>query len=235
MARTLEVRIADAIAGIVIERSNGRFRFEYDPAYVEREGRIPISHSMPVTQRVHGTRAIGNWMWGLLPDNEATLDRWAQRTRVSASNPMALLSKMGEDCPGAVQLTPPGFDFAGRGNVRWISKASLERRIRALSEDPGAGRLESDTGELSLAGAQSRTALYRTEKRWGVPQGRTPTTHILKPEGSRYPGLATNEHFCLQLARAAGVPAVESEVEVIGEIGEVRGRGRAMRRSRCRR
>ncbi len=218
MARTLEVRIADALAGIVIERSNGSFRFEYDPEYIERGARIPISHSMPISQRAHGTRAIGRWMWGLLPDNEMTLDRWAQRYKVSARNPMALLSAMGEDCPGAVQLTPPGFELAGHGNVRWITGASLEQRIATLLEDPGAGRLESDTGKFSLAGAQSKTALYRTERRWGVPRGRTPTTHILKPEGSRFPGLATNEHFCLQLARAAGVPAVESEVEVIGAI-----------------
>jgi serine/threonine-protein kinase HipA len=214
MTQTLEVRIADEFAGVVVQRPNGSFRFEYDPAYAEGRRRVPLSYSMPLTRRTHGMRPIANWMWNLLPDNEAALKRWAQRYKVSARNPFALLREMGEDCPGAVQLAPPGVDFAGRGGVTWISQADLERRIQALLEDPGAGRMESDAGQFSLAGAQSKTALYRTDARWGVPRGRTPTTHILKPEHPHYQGLAVNEHFCLTLAREAGVPAVRSEVQV---------------------
>ena len=57
----------------------------------------------------------------------------------------------------------------------------------------------------------------RDGARWGVPSGRMPTTHILKPESPRFPGLAANEHFCLQLARAAGLPSVGSEVLHIGK------------------
>ena len=120
---------------------------------------------------------------------------------------------MGEDCPGAVQLVPPGFDFAGRGSLQWISAKNLDERIRDLQQDPGAGRLSTDAGQFSVAGAQSKTALYRTGKRWAVPRGRTPTTHILKPEGPRFASLAANEHFCLELARAAGLPAVSTEIQ----------------------
>ncbi len=214
MARALEVHIADVLAGTVTQRPGGNFRFEYDAAYAADRASIPLSQSMPVPQRTHGTRSIANWMWGLLPDNEVTLNRWAQRFQVSARNPFALLTAMGEDCPGAVQLAPPGFDFAGRGNVQWISAANLDNRIRALLKDPGAGRLSSDSGQFSLAGAQSKTALYRVGAKWGVPRGRTPTTHILKPEGPRFAGLATNEHFCLELARIAGIPAARSEVQI---------------------
>lgn len=218
MVRSLEVHVVDVLAGVVTQRPNGSFRFEYDPGYAADTASIPLSFSMPLTQRVHGTRAIANWMWGLLPDNEVTLNRWAQRYQVSARNPFALLSAMGEDCPGAVQLVPPGFDLAGRDGVQWISAKNLDERIRALMQDPGAGRLSTDAGQFSLAGAQSKTALYRTGKRWAVPRGRTPTTHILKPEGPSFAGLATNEHFCLELARAADIPAVRSEVQAFDGI-----------------
>ena len=155
-------------------------------------------------------------MWGLLPDNDITLNGWARRAQTSARNPFALLAAMGEDCPGAAQLVPPGHDFAGRGGVQWITPANLGERIRTLLDDPGAGRLSNDTGQFSLAGAQAKTALYRAGRKWGVPHGRTPTTHILKPEGPRFPGLAINEYFCLELARAAGLPAVRSAVQIIG-------------------
>ena len=150
MARSLEVHVVDVLAGVVTQRPNGSFRFEYDPDYAADAASIPLSFSMPLTQRVHGTRAIANWMWGLLPDNEVTLNRWAQRHQVSARNPFALLSAMGEDCPGAVQLVPPGFDFAGRGSVQWISAKNLDERIRNLMRERGQPELLMEVDDPDL-------------------------------------------------------------------------------------
>lgn len=69
-----------------------------------------------------------------------------------------------------------------------------------------------DTGQFSLAGAQAKTALLLRRGRWGVPSGRIPTTHILKPQSDEFDGHAENEHFCLALARALRLPAARSEV-----------------------
>jgi serine/threonine-protein kinase HipA len=110
------------------------------------------------------------------------------------------------------------LDLKGRQNVKWLKPGELEQRILALKNDAGAGRLESDTGQFSLAGSQEKTALYKAGKRWGVPQGRTPTTHILKPETGRIEGVAANEHFCLHLARRCHMPAALSEVHIIGGV-----------------
>lgn len=165
MARTLDVHIADTLAGIVTQRPGGTFRLDYDPGYAANPTSIPLSHAMPITRHSHGTRPISNWMWGLLPGNDVTLNRSAQRAQVSARNPFALLAATGEDCPGAVQLVPPGHDFAGRGGVQWMTTANLAERIRALLDDPGAGRLANDAGQFSLAGAQAKTALYGTGRK----------------------------------------------------------------------
>jgi serine/threonine-protein kinase HipA len=173
---------------------------------------------MALQQDRHGTRVVTDFMWGLLPDNEQTLRRWGTRYKVSGHNPFALLAAIGEDCPGAVQIVPPDRVLKRRQSVKWLSSAELEDRIRKLKEDAGAGRLESDTGQFSLAGSQEKTALYRVNNRWGVPQGRTPTTHILKPETGRVQHIAANEHFCLQLARQCRLPAAISEVNIIGGI-----------------
>ena len=51
------------MAGVVTQRSGGNFRFEYDPDYAADPASIPLSYSMPLTKRVHGTRAITSWMW----------------------------------------------------------------------------------------------------------------------------------------------------------------------------
>lgn len=151
-------------------------------------------------------------MWGLLPDNAIILDAWGRRYQVSANNPFGLLAAVGEDCPGAIQLIEPGTDLTKREGVKWISDKDLAERIRILRADPGAARTIDDKGRVSLPGAQTKTALYRTGERWGVPNGRTPTTHILKPEPTAYPGLASNEHFTLLLLRELGLSSPDSQV-----------------------
>jgi serine/threonine-protein kinase HipA len=212
------VLLTDKVIGEVTQRVGGNYRFEYASEWQENPRHIPLSRSMPVQQQRHGTRSIANFMWGLLPDNERILDEWAKRFRVSARNPFALLAAVGEDCPGAVQLVAPDAELRGRENVKKLTRKELEARIITLKNDPGAGRLLEDTGQFSLAGAQAKTALYRFKNSWGIPQGRTPTTHILKPETGRIRHIASNEHFCLELARRLGLPAATSTVEVIADV-----------------
>jgi len=216
--KTLDVLLADHPVGVLEQRPGGRHAFEYLKSWQERARAIPLSYSMPLQQNRHGTRVVTDFMWGLLPDNENTLRQWGRRYQVSPYNPFALLAAIGEDCPGAVQIVPPGRALERRQRVRWLAAGELEERICRLKQDSGAGRLESDTGQFSLAGSQEKTAFYRVNNRWGVPQGRTPTTHILKPETGRVPHIAANEHFCLQLARQCRLPAAISEVQVIGDI-----------------
>jgi serine/threonine-protein kinase HipA len=52
----------------------------------------------------------------------------------------------------------------------------------------------------------------KQDDRWGIPEGRIPTTHILKPPTGEYSGYVENEHFCLNLVRQIGLPTCSSEV-----------------------
>jgi hypothetical protein len=53
--------------------------------------------------------------------------------------------------------------------------------------------------------------LLHDGERWGIPSGRTPTTHILKPPAQEdLDGFDINEHFCLRLAKELGFAIVES-------------------------
>lgn len=68
-------------------------------------------------------------------------------------------------------------------------------------------------GYFSLSGAQPKLALLHAEGRWGIPSGRTPTTHILKPPLPDFDDFTHNEHFCLTLAAAARLSAASSAVQ----------------------
>lgn len=116
---------------------------------------------MPITRREHGDGAVRAFLWGLLPDSERVLDKWAATYHVSARNPFALLRHVGDDCAGAVPLVNPSrvnSILAGEGGIDWLTEDDVAHRLRVLRRDPAAWHVDN-TGQFSLAGAQAKTAL----------------------------------------------------------------------------
>lgn len=204
-----------------IHRGKGRLSLVYDEAWRLRPDAYPLSLSMPLASADHPHVPVNAFLWGLLPDNDVVIERWARHFQVSPKNPFALIGAVGEDCAGAVQFVRPERLEALQGGaedaIDWLDSDQVAERLRALREDQAAWRAARDTGQFSLAGAQPKTALMWEDGRWGVPSGRLPTTHILKPPGVAFDGHAENEHFCLLLARQLGIPAAGSRVERFGD------------------
>jgi serine/threonine-protein kinase HipA len=224
-ADTLVTLLQGQPVGVLTRSRTGSLHFRYDEAWRESRTAFPVSLSLPLAQTEHRQQPVEAFLWGLLPDNELVIDRWARRFQVSGRNVFGLLSHVGEDCAGAVQFVVPErlselMDV--RPSVQWLSEGDVAERLRGLREDQGAWRSDRDNGQFSLAGAQPKTALLYQDGRWGVPSGRTPTTHILKPPTGDFDGHAENEHFCLSLARAIGLRAARSEVRQFeGEVAIV--------------
>src|ERR1700761_3480677 len=91
------------VIGSVVRGRNGKLTFHYLRAWHEDEDAYPLSLSMPLSGDEYGHRVIEAFLWGLLPDNQQVIDRWAKKYQVSARSVFALLSNVGEDCAGAVQ------------------------------------------------------------------------------------------------------------------------------------
>jgi serine/threonine-protein kinase HipA len=210
-----------------IHYKNGRLSLVYNQAWRTDPNSYPLSLSMPLASQEHGHARIEPFLWGLLPDNDRVLQSWGRRFQVSPKNVFRLITHVGEDCAGAVQFIPPERLEALRKEpvskeVEWLSVEDVAERLRTLRADHSAGRSAQDTGQFSLAGAQPKTALLFDRRRWGVPSGRVPTTHILKPPTGEWDGHAENEHFSLQLARAAGLIVPNSTVShFINEVAFV--------------
>jgi serine/threonine-protein kinase HipA len=202
--------------GRITRDGRGRLTFVYADDWRGAHGAYPLSLSMPLTATEHGHKPVEAFLWGLLPDSANVLDRWARQFQVSARNAFALMSHVGEDCAGAVQFVRPErlAHVAGQGpaEIEWLDEKEVANRLRALLADHAAWRMPRDTGQFSLAGAQPKTALLYENGRWGVPSGRTPTTHILKPPTGEFDGHAENEHVCMQLAAALGIATANSQV-----------------------
>jgi len=172
---------------------------------------------MPLTAASHTGAKVSAFIWGLLPDNELIIQEWARRFQVSARQPFGLIGAVGEDCAGAIQfVTPDRVETILSGAldwIEWLSTADVAERLAGLRTNRGAWRRPGDGGQFSLAGAQPKIALIKKDRRWGIPTGRTPTTHILKPPSSDFEAHAENEHFCLSVLRGLGLPVAQSYVQ----------------------
>ncbi|MGH7013405.1 MAG: type II toxin-antitoxin system HipA family toxin [Stellaceae bacterium] len=226
MTDELVALLGGRIVGCVRARTAGRVSFAYEQSWREADDAYPLSLSMPLAAREHDHKVVEAFLWGLLPDSERILDQWARKFHVSPRNVFALIGNVGEDCAGAVQFVAPervpSVQSGAADHIDWLTTDEIAERLRMLREDHAVWRLPRDTGQFSLAGTQPKTAFLFQNGRWGIPGGRIPTTHILKPPTGQFAGYTENEHVCLALARACGLPTAASRVlRFDGEIAVV--------------
>src|SRR5690606_2200711 len=193
-------------------RSPEDWRFQYDAAYLASGQAIPLSVSMPLRAEAYQGAAARNWFCNLLPE-DLVREAVERRLRIPARDDFALLAAIGGECAGAVSI--------GEGsNSVAKEETALEPLLGALGEDVGEGGWAAlaSPRRISLAGAQDKIAVVReSDGRLRLPRTGEPSSHILKPESRRLPGLRDLEAFGALLARAIGLDAVAAElVEVAG-------------------
>ncbi len=216
----LSVIINGQIAGRIARTNAREAELEYDPAW---EG-VPLSTSLPATRRRHGAAAVTPYLWGLLPDNDNVIQRWAREAQVSATDIVGLLAAVGEDVAGAAQYVPGGTDNEASqpGTIEYLSQREVAELVGAVAADTNVWHRTptgKHVGRWSLAGAQGKLALaYDARKGWGIPHGATPTTHIIKPAIGGLDDHDLNEHLCLAAANKVGIRAAESTVEQFGDV-----------------
>lgn len=208
-SRLLEVFLHGRRAGALCRKSNGNLQFRYEREYVEAGG-DPLSLNLPLREEAFPHRDCLAFFGNLLPEEDVRA-QLALTTGISASNDYRLLERFGGDVAGAVTLLAPGEPPPGTGGdeLEPLSPERLDEILVGLPQRP----LAADEGgevRLSLAGAQSKLPVVEVEGGFALPHGSgLPTTHILKPEPERFPGLVANEFFCMRLAAAAGLEVAE--------------------------
>jgi serine/threonine-protein kinase HipA len=213
--KSTEVFLNTDFIGVLSIHKQNKLSFEYDAGYVSNARAIPLSFSMPLTQRLHNDPVVRNFLWGLFPDNEYVIREWARELQVTVSHPYDLAVGIGHDFAGAIYFGNPSDTPSG---LRPLGKRELIKLLDELAKNPARTRVDVSQGGFSLAGAQSKTALRKVGKKWYLPTGLEPTTHILKPMLKTHPDdYAYNEHYCHSLAARVGIKVAQSQVELIGE------------------
>jgi serine/threonine-protein kinase HipA len=197
---------------------------EADLEYDAQWAGAPLSTALPSTRRRHGAAAVTPYLWGLLPDNDIVIQRWARDAQVSATDIVGLLAAVGEDVAGAAQYVPAGAgnEASEPGTIEYLSQREVNALVGAVAADGNVWHQTPSgkhVGRWSLAGAQGKLALAHDQRRgWGIPHGARPTTHIIKPTIRGLDDHDLNEHLCLAAANKVGIRAAESKVEQFGSV-----------------
>lgn len=197
-----------AIAGPL--RSPEDWTFHYHRGYLQSGAAVALSVSLPLREAPHVGAVARNWFCNLLPEG-AVRQAVVERLRLPPADDFALLAAIGGECAGAVSVRmadmPPLVVDAG--------DADLEAVLAWQAEDAGEGAwaLAGTPLRLSLAGAQDKLAVVvDADGGLRLPHPGEPSTHILKPDSLRFPGIRDAEALGLALARHVGLDAATARL-----------------------
>lgn len=168
-----------------------------------------VSCSLPLRSgRLNAT----NFALGLLPEGPHRL-AMASLAGVPAHDAFGLLARFGRDVAGALVIgrEPPALHV---GTTLPYTDEALGDEVSGLAERSLG--LHEDS-ELSLPGLQDKLLLVRlADGAWARPVHGEPSTHILKVDDPRRPGLVGAEADCLRIAHKLGLTTIEPEVVQLG-------------------
>lgn len=196
---------------------DGSELFTYDLEYLKSSDAAPISHSLPLRADPFGKHQLRPFFAGLLPE-ETQRQRIADYLGLGVSDDFSMLEAIGGECAGALEIIPQGASpHREESSLVPCSDAKLAEIVKSLPFRP---LMAGATGlRLSLAGAQSKLPVIFKGGCFYLPEDGSPSTHILKPELSEwFKGIVLNEHCCMTLARAIGLPAANTSIVSVGDI-----------------
>ncbi len=205
-------------------RSGGQETLKYSDHWIKSEKFHPLSVSLPFTpgnQAYRGER-VKYYFDNLLPDSQNIRERLALKFNTKGTSTFDLLSEIGRDCIGAIQLLKPNQSPKNIHSILYepLNETQVANILRKTVSSNFIGHTETSADlRLSLAGAQEKTALLWHNNQWCLPQETTPTTHILKlPLGlvgdmkADMNESVENEWLCSKIIAAFGLPIANCDI-----------------------
>ncbi len=223
--RSLSVWMNGERVGTWTLQANGTETFSYVDEWLATSEARPISLSLPLAPpgTTYKGEIVTAYFDNLLPDSRQIRERIQRRFGTDSTRPFDLLTEIGRDCVGAIQLLP---EDSRPPDVQRISGRPLTREevgetlTSMLSPAPPRG--EAPEFRISIAGAQEKLGLLQLYDGWMQPLDTTPSTHILKlPIGTAMYGIdlslsVENEWLCAPSLRTYGVEVATCSIDQFG-------------------
>lgn len=102
--RRTKIYYQSQLAGVLSEEDTG-YRFVYDNDYLRQPDAIPVSLTMPLSQKEFESNVLFPFFDGLIPEGWL-LDISVQNWKLDPRDRMGLLMTCCRDCIGAVSVEP---------------------------------------------------------------------------------------------------------------------------------
>ena len=162
---------------------------------------------------------------GLSPELVEGHARIQAQFQATSDQPFELLTKIGKECVGAIQLCNEIPDFMKQINVKYVSDSDIANLLQNYWQAPLGMQRNDESFRISIAGAQHKTAFLFYKNRWCRPQGVTPTSHIFKLPIGVIPhqqidlsDSCENEWLCSQIAMAYGFEVAACQIKTFEEV-----------------
>lgn len=223
----LDVWMNGQRVGVWFWTRTGTCGFHYDETWHQSPNARPLSVSLPLPAAggdVMGPK-VENYFDNLLPDSRSIRERLRRRFGMPSTRAADMLAAIGRDCVGAIQLVPAGTQPTAHDRID--STPLTEGQVAGILQDVTSDDIDEQSlaadFRFSIAGAQEKTALLKIGQRWHLPEGATPTTHILKmPLGlvgnirADISDSVENEWLCATLLKELGLDVAHTEMATFG-------------------
>jgi serine/threonine-protein kinase HipA len=208
----------------LLDAGLGDTALQYSATAIDDPAGSRLSLSLPVRSELYpAVGPGGRFVRSLLPEGRALA--WAvEQFGIPEDDRYGLIAVLGRDVAGAVQVLSAEQPVPA-GRYERVSEDELAELV-ARAHHMGLGLDRTRGIRLSLAGMQDKLLLHRVDGRFAVPIDGAASTLIVKPEpvastrtdGMVFAGIATNELYCLTLARRCGLPVPPAQVERFGDV-----------------
>jgi len=179
------------------------YSFRYTSDWLKFDQNFQLSLAMFLVEKVFGNKTTLSFFENLLPEGEV---REILNKERHLSGAFEFLKEFGEDCAGAVFITTQEKIQKKTGDKNLVS---LEQVYKAVENKHSVAAIiaETNSGYLSLAGAQDKFPAIFEDGKLFLPAPGMPTTHIVKVPifRSGVKESVYNELYCMKLANACGL------------------------------
>lgn len=201
MVQIYQVLISGILAGYLTRNIKGVISFQFTDAYRLLPFR-PIlgQHFEDDLDKVYSGKgnALPPFFANLVPES-ALRELLEYSLQLQPGDELALLSAVGQDLPGAVEVLP------GDESLNIIVAHDIEE---GTTEDADTSDTDS-VFRFSLAGVQMKFSVVKEDERLTIPSHGELGDWIVKLDSLRFPQLTENEFATMEWARAAGFEVPE--------------------------
>ncbi|MCY4370762.1 MAG: type II toxin-antitoxin system HipA family toxin [bacterium] len=200
--------------------SQGTHRFELSNEYRNAPRRPVLGQVFEERPRHRWKQAqrLPEWFSNLLHEHSRLRQLVAEGYGINHRNEFRLLTALGNDLPGALQVVPDNntesIERHGNGKTSSGGTDGLPG-----DQDESAGKREAYPIRFSLAGVQMKLSMMRSANTLTLPGKGVLGDHLVKLPSRQYDNLIENECSMMTWARETGIDVPDCEVRQAGDLG----------------